>query len=320
MKLAKRILTAALALMLIFAMSAPGFALQTSGYVPTLNGLPYYIQNTNTNVYKVNGTFTVYLSIYSGMYDNNGPINTILPVSMGASGVFGAKYTVAQVLTAAQSQYPNVIAFDTTTPDPTHYHSSYLFGVEQTSVTPSVSYTALPLVSGSQICYSGWMFRINGMIPFYTHTVGNETVTEGCLITDAYVTKNDVIDLYYDNMYTQSLATKVIAIAYLGTSNGNATFQVLGSESYCNSLGQNWTVTNWAKVTNSTMTVIIDGVSTSVTTDNNGQFTTSSYSNGFHTIQFSSTMFSTAFTYNDGQTTHYYNVPNYVGMYCRFSA
>ena len=318
MKTAKRILTVALALMLIFALAAPSFALQTTGYVPVLNGAPYYIQGADS-LYEMDGTFTVYLSMYTGIYDGVGPVDTVVPVTMGSTGATDVKYTVAQVLAAAQSQYSGVV-FDTSTPDPTHYHSSYLYGVEITASNVTVSYNALPLKYNNNYYYCGWMFRINGMIPFYTHTVDGESVTEGCLISDAYVTANDVIDLYYDNMYTQSLATKAYTVKYVGKTLGTPTFQVLGTESYVNSSGENWTVTNWAKVTNSTMTVKIDGVSYSVTTDSNGKFTKTGLSSGTHTIQIQSASYSTAFSYTDGDNvSHSYKVPAYVGMYSRFS-
>ena len=163
MKTAKRILTVALALMLIFAMSAPSFAM-VSANQPSVNGVPYYIQGSDSD-YQMSGTFTVYLNIYSGIYDSTGPIDVVLPVTMGTSTGTNQLYTVSDVLAAAATQYTNMV-FDTSTPDPLGVHADYLYAIKDTTISNNVWFETLPLhCNQSQYpYYCGWMFRINGLI------------------------------------------------------------------------------------------------------------------------------------------------------------
>ena len=308
MKTAKRILTVALALMLIFALAAPSFALQTTGYVPAENIVAKYTQLADSN-YEMDGTFTVYLSIYSGIYDGVGPIDRTVAVTMGSTGATDAKYTVYDVLNAAESQY-TFLDFDTTTPNA--YHQSWLQGVKDTTVSSSTVFSALPLkYNNGSTCYCGWMFRINGMLPYKYGSTNT-----ACLITDAYVTANDVVDLYYSNVYIQSIATKVRYVAYLGTDSGVSTFQVLQSECYMGLNDTEWTVGNWTKVANNNYVKIkIDGTVQTIATDADGKFTLSGLS-GTHTFQFNTTTRSFKLAYDDTIT---YKVCNTAGMYSTYT-
>ena len=94
MKNAKRILTLALALMLIFAITASSFALSSTA--------GSFIQSGPTTV---NGEFVVTLSIQSDKVDSTGPISRLYyTVDMGQAGI-SDQYTVSDVLNAAQDQY-----------------------------------------------------------------------------------------------------------------------------------------------------------------------------------------------------------------------
>ena len=316
-KTTKKIITLVLALALIFALCAPAFA-KVPANQPSYNGVPYYIQGADSD-YEMDGIFHVYLNIYSGIYDGNGPIDTVLDVTMGSANAVDQKYTVSQVLTAAHSQYP---AYSFDVQSPYLNHESWMQGITYTNQGVSYTYEALPLHYSNILFPCGWMFRINGMIPFYIPSGENDPI--GCLITDAYVTADDAIDLYYDNIYTQQLATKVYTCLYLGMDDEDATFCLLGSECYVPYGSSNWTVSNWAKVVtgnNTTIAIKVDGQLYNVSTSAQGIFYIPELSSGQHSIQVVSIPYALpGFTYTDGNNvTHNYQVPAIVGMYSRFS-
>ena len=314
MKTAKRILTVALALMLIFAMAAPSFALLTTGYIPVENGNSYYVQGADS-LYEMDGEFTVYLSISGGKRASAGPINRIYEVTMGTPNAIDQKYTVYDVFTAAQAQHSNLY-LNTSTPN--QYHQSWLQGVKDTSVAYSTWFEAEALKLNGTTYYCGWMFRINGMLPYYTHTVNNNSVTEACLITDAYVTAGDTIDLYYSNVYTQAVATKVRAVVYMGTSGNTSSFKLLEAQCYVPSGQTNWTLTSWSPVANAnSIKVKIDGSSKTISTDSYGVFTRTNLSTGSHSIQFKTT--TEAYSFVENNITYTYEVPYIVGMYSEFT-
>lgn len=320
MKTTKKILTLVLALALIFALAAPSFAIVDDNQ-PVYGQAPYYVQDTISDYY-VSGTFTVYLSIYSGIYDSNGPIETVLAVPMGSANATNQLYTVEDVLVAAHTYYPSYsfnIQHNVNTL--MGYYASWLQGVSKSDIGSGVWFEALPLhYNGNSTAYpGGWMFRVNGMIPFYIPSGSTNPI--GCLISDAYVTANDVIDLYYDNIYTQALATRVVTIQYVGDNNGAPGFVALASQSYyTNAVGEDWHVTSWALLTNSSFTVKVGSNSYDVSTDGYGYFELPASTHGTD-IMFTSVPFPANYpiTYNDGNITHYYRVPYWVGMYVRVS-
>ena len=303
MKTTRRIITIALALALIFAFAAPSFALQTSGYVPTENGAAKYTQLADS-YYEQNGTFTVYLSIYSGTNNGVGPIDRTVAVTMGSSDATGEKYSIYDVFNAAKSQY-TYLDFDTTTPN--QYHQSWLQGVKDTGVNSNTWFTAEALKYSGTTYYCGWMFRINGMIPY---KYGNSNTA--CLITDAYVTAGDTVDLYFSNVYTQALSTKVFSVVCTGTDNGVSTFQVLYSDCYVPSGQYDWTVTTWNLLADVDVDIRIDGTVESISIDEDGEFTLTGLS-GSHSFQFDP--LSIPYYYTQNNVNYYYYVPYYAGMY-----
>lgn len=309
MKTAKRILTVALALMLIFALAAPSFAM-VSANQPASGGASNYIQSTSTT-YQMSGTFTVHLNIYSGQDAGYGTINSTYDITMGSAGVT-KYYTVKDVLDAAAASSSGTnLSFTTSTND---YHDYYLQGVSNSNVGFNHLFEARSLKYNYVTYYCGWMFRINGMLPYY-YPSGSST-PKACLISDAYVTADDTIDLYFANVYTQSLATKVRKVVYVTPASGSSYLQLLEAECYVPSGQTDWTLTAWAPVASQTVSIKVDGANQSVTTDANGVFTCS-VSSGTHTFRFNTT--TTQYSYKVGSTTYYYQVPAIVGMYSKIS-
>ena len=309
MKTSKRIFTFAFALMLVFALAAPCFALQTTGYVPVENGTSRFTVSSTTP-FEQDGAFTVYLHLYSGTYNSVGPIDRTIAVSMGSTGATGQLYTVEDVLVAAEAANTE-LDFDIISSDPYH-PDAYLQKVKDTSVNTNTWFEALPLkkTGSSYTYYCGWMFRINGMLP-YLPAVGNQE-PKACLIDEAYVTADDVIDLYYANVYKQADATKVTKVVLVSNFYNVQTFKVLEAECYMGTNDVYWTTTNWKKVTGS-IDIEIDGVVQTVSL-NNGMFVKTNLS-GIHTLK---PVTATQDYYVSYDNTITYSVPLNAGLYSRF--
>ncbi len=304
MKTAKRILTVALALMLIFALAAPSFAI-VSANQPVSGGASNYIQSTSTT-YQMSGTFTVHLNIYSGQDSGYGTINSTYDITMGSANAVDQLYTVEDVLTAAASQNSN-LTFNISS---NAYHDSWLQGVRDSNVGYNHLFEARSLKYNSVTYYCGWMFRINGMLPYYYPT--GSTISEACLISNAFVTADDTVDLYFANVYTQAIATKVRKVVYVTPDQGTPYLQLLEAECYVPSGQSDWTLSSWSPVANETVSIKVDGVNqNSITTGSNGEFTCN-VSSGTHTFRFNTTTLQ--YSYKKSGTTYYYQVPAIAGM------
>ena len=312
----KKLITLLLALTMVFACAVPSFAT----VVPTENSASSYVQGAASN-YEQDGTFVVYLDIYSGIYDSEGPINTVYTVTMGTETATSATYTVADVLTQAHAQNSN-LSFNVLIPY--SGHDSWLQSVTDTSVS-TTSFEAMPLYYTTNTYYCAWMYRINGYIPYFTHTnTSGQTVTEGCTITDAYVTPGDVVNLYYCNAYNRNFATKPRAVVMESSSfdtnseTYSATLQVLQCELWLDDINDTeWTIADWSALANKTLNILIDGVSTSITTDDYGKFTIDGLSSGDHTAQFVTT--TKAYKVYSNLSNPKYKVAKELGLYCRFN-
>ena len=308
MKLAKRILTAALALMLIFAMAAPSFAI-VSGNQPSNGGNSYYVQ-TNLSDYYVNGQITVKLHVTTFKYSaNSNFIDRVYNVTVGTPGVSNQLITVKQVLDKADQDNSD-IAFHITSPyiGQNGTYEYFLDGIQDT--TPNTWYNAAILYKSSTAYPCSYMFRINGMIPYYYPS--GSTTSIGCLISDAYVTAGDTIDLYYATAQNQTWGTRVEYVRQVS----NKTFQLLDAQCYKPSNQIDWTLTQWTPVyTDDYVDIYIDGVLTTVYVDENGQFTRNSLTAGTHT--FRPYTYCSQFATTPNGSTKYY-VPYEVGMYTEY--
>ena len=316
MKTMKRFLTALLFLTLILATAAPSFAV-TPNSMPANGYDSFYIQG-NASSYAVSGQFTVYLSINSGTYQATssvdiGPIDTVLAVIMGTESSPYTTYTVMDVLTAAQTQHPNLY-FDMTTSDPTGYHPIWVHGVKDTTIDSSFWFEDRVLYYTTNTYYVGWMFRINGNLPY-------NTASQCCLMSEAYVSPGDVINLYYCNIYNRNFATKpraaVLSSYYYDNALGgySASLQALQTECYMGTT--DWVLEPWASLANKSLDVYVDGVLCVITTDSMGFFTLTGLSGGTHSVQFVTT--TKSFKVNSNLNFPKYKVPKDLGLYCTFA-
>ncbi len=319
MKTTKKILTLILALALIFVLCAPAFA-QVSTNLPTFGGDSNYEQ-TNLSDYYVNGEITVHLHVTTFKYPAGTTIDRVYDVTMGTANATNQLFTVKQVLEQADLDNSDIaFTIQSQYVTQTNTWAYYLTGVQDTQFNPYVSYDAAIFYGNSTPYVCGYMFRINGMIPYYTPSGATDAI--GCLISDAYVTDNDTVDLYYMNVYKKYMSTRVEYInrvSYALDSNTNtysATFQLMEAMCYKTDQQLDWTLTNWAKhLKSDDYTIYVDNVSTSVHLDSNGQFTLSGLSSGPHTFRFETT-FRTLSTQMNGSTFYY--IPDLAGMLSYF--
>ncbi len=298
----KKVLAVVLALVMILACTGSAFAV--------VYGSPgSYVQGSGTSI---SGTFNVKLNIqgykiHSGSNTTTGPIEEFyLNVSMGATGV-SKVYTVKDVLDAAAIQYSSILEFDINSDDD---HSSYLHGIKD--VDSSTWFVSGAMKNGTSTYYTGWMFRINGQIPMIN-------TTKAALINEAYISQNDVIDVYYANTYDQSYATAFTQIIYDGlTDSGARRFRLLYTECYVSGGGYyNWVISQYDKAANLPITVVIDGQSFSVTTNNNGRFNVSGLSTGVtHTMEIRVNAYNIFTDPIDSTIT--YSVPDVLNTYSTF--
>ena len=224
MKTAKRILTVALALMLIFALAAPSFAMSTSAS---------YVQNALSNAPTETGVFNVNLSILSYSMGNSRIERYNLPVNVGTAGITDT-YFVSDVLDAAQTQY-SWLTFYSDIYTVLTGDSSYVYGVKDTSVSTTV-FGRVPGYSGTH----GWMFRINNRFPLLHQSdrpAGYNTSTMGPLgatIDEAYVTANQTVTLYYATTQSDSGCTRYMAAdsAVFDSEDNTLSFDLYCSKSY----------------------------------------------------------------------------------------
>jgi hypothetical protein len=312
MKTTKKILTLVLALALIFALTAPSFAI-VSGNQPIAGDDSYYVQ-TNTSDYYQSGQFTVYLSINSGKKGNSGPISRVYEVTMGSANAVDQLYTVEDVLTAAHAQNSNLIFSISSDTLPNYNNEPYdtLTGVADWQVAYFVSFDGALLKYGGSSYACGWKFRINGMLPYYTHYNNNNVPkTEGCYISNAYVTADDVIDLYYANVHSGAVVTKVRKIVYETPENADPYFQLLEADCSWDGIAtHDWVPSQWAPVESGTISIKYDGTSATIQPGTDGKFSFS-VTPGTHTFKVVTEMAS--YTYGNNNTT--YLVPSVAGMY-----
>ena len=333
MKTAKRILTVALALMLICALAAPSFAV-TPNSMYANGASSYYIQGSSSS-YEVTQPITVSLYINSGIYQKTSsltytPLDNLYTVTLTPSG--SQAFTVADVLAAVHNTYTN-ICFDTSTPDPFNYHQNYLYGVRDTATLdpsdPTFWYDARPLYYTTETYYCGWMFRINGNIPAYTSVENGITRIKGYAISNSYVSNGDVIHLYYCNIFNRNYATKPRAFIY-DTNDTNCTcsyddvnevysvtVRALQCECYKDYNDNDWNLENWGPVASKSFDVLVDGVSQSTQTNANGYCTITVDALGTHTIQQVTT--TKAFKVNANTNFPKWKVPKELGLYCTIS-
>lgn len=321
----KKLIVLLVTLTMVFASAVPSFAIVAANQ-PAFGGNTYYEQ-TSPSDYYVDGEITVHLHVTTFKYPAGYNIDRVYDVTVGTAGHTNQLITVKDVLEKAATDNSN-LAFTIQTV----WNSNYLaYDSTLTSVEDSINYPSLPfgaaiLYNGSTAYACGYMFRINGMIPYFTHTnVNNVTKTEGCLINNAYVTNNDTVDLYYKNIYKKFQATRVEyvdRISYTQNLDGqtySATFQFMEGQCYYNTNDDDWTLTNWAvnsNYKNSDVIIYIDGVSNTVHLDSNTQFTISNLSAGTHSFRFK-TSYAQFATSQNGSI--YYDVPSRVGMLSYFT-
>ena len=317
MKTAKRILTVALALMLIFALAAPSFAIVPANQPTYPNGASYYVQTSDSDYY-VDGEITVHLHVLT--YKNGGNyIDRSYDVTVGDENETDQLITVKDVLDQADLDNSD-IAFHYTSPfiGKQGIYEYVLDGVQNTST--NAWYNGAILYKGSTAYACNYMFRINGMLPFYSYydEVEEEWVSVGCLICDAYVTEGDNIDVYYANAYQQSWATGVEYVRRIPNSN---TFQIIYSKCYyinpSPDVTSDWIPTPWMlPYADEYADIYIDGVLTTVYVDEDGQFTLNNLSAGTHSFMTDSSLFTKYATTPNGNTK--YDVPLCASLYSKF--
>ncbi len=305
---AKKIVSLVLAMMLVFALALPSFAI-VSGNQPTYpNGASYYVQANNSDYY-VNGQITVHLHVVTYKYPVNTFVDRVYNVTVGTANATNQLITVADVLTKLEQD--NVgIGFSILYPN-----NQYLLnGVHDTLNQANDWYYGAILYKGSTAHACNYMFRINGMLPYYYPS--GSTTPIGCLISDAYVTDGDTIDLYYANAYKQNLATGVEFIRQVS----NKTFQILYSKCYYTNPNNSndWNPTAWTlPYVSEYVDIFVDGVSITVYVDGNGQFTLNSLSTGTHSFMTDSMLFTQFSTTPNGSTKYY--VPLCATMYSEYA-
>jgi len=310
MKTTRRIITIALALAIIFAFAAPAFA-QISGNLPTDGGDSNYVQ-TNLSDYYVNGQITVHLHVTTYLDENNNYIDEIYDVTVGTANATNQLITVKDVLEEADDDNTDIaFTIEEQYVTLTNTWEYYLTEVHDTTVTPSRNYYDAVRYKGGNAYGCGYMFRINGMIPYFTHTVNGNSKTEGCLIGDAYVTANDTIDLYYATAQDHTWGTRVEYIRQVS----NKTFQLLDTQCYKTNNLQGWELLDWEpRYWDEVVYIYIDDELTAVYVDDDGMFTRSGLSAGTHS--FRPKTYCTPFTNYSGNTE--YGMPYEVGMYTEY--
>lgn len=264
MKTAKRILTVALALMLIFALAAPSLALSSTA--------GSYIQSGTTTV---NGEFVVTLSIQSDKVDSTGPISRLYyTVEMGTDGITDS-FTVSDVLNAAQAKY-NWLTFYSSSNTPLHV-DYFVYGVQDSSVSTTEMFTPVNVSLNGSTAYCGWMFRVNGMIPMASNG------TTGLLMNQTYVKDGDHIDLYYASIDADSATVSTVLEAY--AQSGNTVYFMVYGSTVTDEGVNGWDVSNYSYYANKTIYIKYDGTLYSATTNSYGIFGLSNVSSGIHTVE-----------------------------------
>lgn len=313
----KKLITLLLALTMVFACAVPSFATVAANQ-PISGGNSYYVQSTLSDYY-VDGQITVQLHVTSFKKPGAGPIDCFYDVTLGTVGATNQLFTVLDVLNAAHSQNPT-LSFTIQTAYISQYdaYDSTVTGVADTDFAYSESFDAGLLYRSGTPYVCGHMYRINGMVPYFTHTnVNGVSKTEGCKINDAYVTANDIVDLYYMNIYTQNLATKVRAIEFISStktgSRYTATLRLLEAECYYDTDMEDWELTQWSPVANETVSIKVNGSAKTVTTDSNGLFTITPLYSGSRNFRFTTT-WDTSYYYPSGSTGNVYQIPAILGI------
>ncbi|MBR4172680.1 MAG: hypothetical protein IKR48_13600 [Kiritimatiellae bacterium] len=286
MKTAKRILTVALALMLIFAMAAPSFALSSTA--------GSYIQS---GTITENGEFVVTLSIQSDKVNSTGPISRLYyTVEMGTDGISKA-YTVSDVLNAAQTQY-DWLTFYSSSNTPLHV-DYFVYGVNDSDVSTTEMFTPVNVSLNGSTAYCGWMFRVNGMIP-----MASDGIT-GLLMNQTYIKGGDHIDLYYASIDADSATVSTVLEAV--AQSGNTVYFIVYGSSVTDEGVNGWDVSNYSFYANKSIQYKFDGTTYTTTTNQYGIFSVNNVTAGTHTIELVP-------TYNSGtKNGNTYYVPKYTG-------
>jgi hypothetical protein len=268
----KRILSIALALVLVFS-AFGGAALALPG-----DPAASYTQVPLASAPGVPGQFTVDLSIDTPAISIGGSyfdVNSI-PVILGNASIEEPQvYYVVDVLVAAEQQYSQLEFFEYGT-TPLSTRSSYMDNMSITSGGTTYNFAS----DYGYSYYNGWMFRVNDkftMLNAADYPAGWDPTTDGpvgAAINQAYVENGVTVDLYFANADQTTTATQYERFESASYSGSTLTAQITTSVAY-NDLSNNywWTVTNFAPLASTTVSVYIDGNTANtytLTTDSSG--------------------------------------------------
>lgn len=318
MKTAKRILTVALALMLIFALAAPSFASDNSTAAQ-------YTQNASGSypAFSSDGSGTVYLTILSNKVGSNYIARYNLPVPITSSDHANTYCTAYEALLAADTYYSDLVFRWGYDPIPTGYSHS-VTGVKDTTVDANNFFG----ISLSPIEYDkvGYMFRIEDKFPILASSdcpSGWDTSLYGpcgASLEEAYITNGQHITVYFANAMNVTNGTKYQKIhsCNYDSSTNTLTFCAMSSRSYYGSApNYKWTIGSFTTVSSSTVDVLVNGVQytahyISGSNPNTYEITGITANSGTNTLIIPPTFKSVTTNYST------YNALKTTGAYCEF--
>ena len=228
MKTAKRILTVALALMLIFAMAAPSFA-----YTPPADAA-YYLSTTEPSLSVGD---TVYVSILSNKVGSDYISYFNIDVNIPTAGV----YHVSDILNLLQNDNRYDLTFYTRPDEVLTGTAQYLYAVTDDNI---LDLNNDPVVFGPnypEYDRAGWMFRINDRFPLIpsTHPDWPSGYNEdakgpiGATIDQAYVQNGNYISLYFGLAQENEQTTTDMKVVSVSNDTVNERFYFAVTESTC---------------------------------------------------------------------------------------
>ena len=196
--------------LMIMMLTVPAFA-QT--YMDDGYGTAGSFKQGQASQYSTPNAVHVTVTIESKKQSSNQITYRKIPITLPA--VTGGKsYTVRDALKAVQDDADNHLQFLDDDGDPITNTSTYFKSVKDT--TNNVTYSP----SGILTSYDGWFFRLNGRVALHYLSTDNNPL--GGTIADTYLTDNDEINVYFDNLYSESLAcecNKIFSVDYDSSTN-----------------------------------------------------------------------------------------------------
>ncbi len=290
-------------LLLVIACVAMVFAMSVG-----VSAATYYADDAygytvgNASDYATTSPVTVTLNIQSAV-KNSTVINYTGTVTL--TPTVSTSYTVADAITAwdtANTDY----TVNTGIYDATWNLELASFGTTSTYVA-NIIYNSVTFGPASSWDNDGWKYRVNSKLPQLASNWG-------AMMNQTYINDGDVIDLYYDNGYGDTLAeaqanaAKFTRIKAVSLVDGKLTVNVQMSDDYFDA---NWnnTLNNFTAYSGVTVKVTPYGGSVqTVVTDTNGNATFDNLGAGYYNIEVVRTNFANGYIQNTGTFAKYYTV------------